>query len=253
MTKLHTMEIKKIDGSDCSRYPNPLHLQSHERMYGYISEAVGEKTGIEPDAELLPGYHSNILLEVKRNHAIQSSVEIGIQEIVDRDRDNLLSFTFNTVHNAEKSLIPAQREAYAVLKLIIKDYLGLQSEGIETETAHIDGLVTALEKPENAVHIAALGLTDYVAALKAKNQEFSQSRIRRVEARADNATEDSKTIRRRTDSCYNQLCAYIEAHYLLCKTDENRQAIAHLIDIMNETIAEFKALYHQSLAQNKKK
>lgn len=244
-------EIKKIAGSSCGRFPNALHAQFHQRMYSYISAPSPGAEKISVSADLLAEYLKNINLEVDLNREARASADTAILGELDEDRDQLIDYLFGAINNAARSPLAAHKTAYAILSLIIKPYTGLKNEAVDTETAHISGLVTDLKKPENAAQITALGLTDIVTALEAKNKEYETTRTARTETRAAQAMEDTKTVRPRTDSCYQRICDCIYASLLLCKTAEDRPAIETLIDSMNQTIAEFKASYNMSQGQKK--
>lgn len=244
-------DIKKIAGSSCSLFPSALHVQFHQRMYGFFSAPAPGAEKINVSAELLAEYLKNINLEVDLSRETRASADTAILTQLDHERDELVDYLFASINNAARSPLAAHKAAYATLSLIIKPYVGLKNEAVDTETAHISGLATDLKKPENAAQITALGLTDIVTALEAKNKEYETTRTARTETRAAQAKEDTKTVRPRTDSCYQRICDCIYASLLLCKTAEDRPAIETLIDSMNQAIAEFKASYNMSQGQKK--
>lgn len=244
-------ETKKIAGSSCGLFPNALHVQFHQRMYGYFSAPSPGAEKINVSADLLAEYLKNINQEVDLSRETRASVDTAIMGGLDEDRNELVDYLFGSINNSAHSPLAAHKMAHATLSLVIKPYGALKYEAVDTETAHISGLVVDLKKPENAAHIATLGLTDIVTALEAKNKEYEAARTARTETRAAQTMEDSKTIRPRTDACYQRICDCIYASLLLCKVAEDRPAIEALIDSMNQAIAEFKASYNMSQGQKK--
>lgn len=246
-------KIKKINGISLGRFPNALHVEFHERMNALFSADSPGREKINVSAGIMQEYGDHIFTEVDLNRETRASAITLQLEQYDRERDDLISYLFGQINNAQKAPIAAHKAAYQALRPVVRNYIGLATEPVDEETAHIRGLVTDLKKDENAAHIATLGLTDTVTALEAKNVEYSTLRASRTETRADNKKEDLKTVRRRTDDCYDRICECIYASLLLCKTEEDRPTIEKLIDTMNQTIAEFKATYNMSKPNPKDK
>lgn len=244
-------EIKKIEGTRCSKFPNALHLEFHQLIYGYVSAVFDPEKGVELKDGLLSEYGSNIEDEVEVNLEPRASLETVLMHGIDLGRDGILSFIFNGISNAENSPSPDYKAAGAALEIAVARYRGIQSEPADEESAHIDGLLKDLRKPENAAHITTLGLTNDVKALEEKNKEYIQARLARTDSRLANVTEDSKTIRQRVDKCFALICRYIESHYLLAETDEKKKIFSDLIDKMNQTISEFKTTYNMMQGQKK--
>ena len=111
---------------------------------------------------------------------------------IDKERDDLLTFITSTVSQMMKSPLAAQRTAAEKLYLAVKPYIGAARLANLQETAAIEGLLTDLAKEGMPEALAAITLTEVVAALKEKNQQYAALTEQRTNARADLPVESAK-------------------------------------------------------------
>lgn len=242
---------KEFQGSRCSNYTNARHLNFHQLMYKHITAVFDSENGLQMQADLLPEYAENINKEVELNREARANIETVSQEGINQERDRGLSFIFNEIKNADNSLDPDYRVAGAALSVVIHDYLGIQNEPLDAKSGDITGLLKDLRKPENVVHVTTLGRTKDVDALEAKNNEYMEMRTQRAISRANESTEATKVIRHQTDTLFNMICKIILVMYMSEKDEAKEKTLSDLIDLMNQTIAEFKAGYNMEQAQKK--
>lgn len=92
--------------------------------------------------------------------------------------------------------------------------------------------------------LAAITLTEVVAALKEKNQQYAALTEQRTNARADLPVESAKKIRLRMDEEYDEMTTYAFAQSVVKPT----QVTATFISRLNALIDETNALYNQRIA-----
>lgn len=93
--------------------------------------------------------------------------------------------------------------------------------------------------------LAALTLTEVVASLKEKNQQYAALTEQRTNAQADNPIESAKKIRLRMDEEYDEMTTYAFAQSVVKPT----ATTATFINRLNTLIDETNALYNQRIAQ----
>lgn len=115
-----------------------------------------------------------------------ASEETAQMSTLDKERDDLLIFITSTITQMTKSPLAAQRTAAEKLYLPVKPYIGAARLANLQETAAIEGLLVDLDKDGMPEALAALTLTEVVASLKEKNQQYAALTEQRTNAQADN-------------------------------------------------------------------
>ena len=93
--------------------------------------------------------------------------------------------------------------------------------------------------------LAAINLTEVVAALKEKNKQYATLTEQRANAKADDPVESAKKIRLRMDEEYDEMSTYAFAQSVVKPTQET----AAFINRLNALVDETNALYNQRIAQ----
>lgn len=127
---------------------------------------------------------------------------------LDKERDDLLIFITSTITQMTKSPLAAQRTAAEKLYLPVKPYIGAARLANLQETAAIEGLLVDLDKAGMPEALAAINLTEVVAALKEKNKQYATLTEQRANAKADDPVESAKKIRLRMDEEYDEMSTY---------------------------------------------
>ena len=143
-----------------------------------------------------------------------------------------------------KSPLAAQRTAAEKLYLPVKPYIGAARLANLQETAAIEGLLVDLDKAGMPEALAAINLTEVVAALKEKNKQYA-TLTERHNAKADDPVESAKKIRLRMDEEYDEMSTYAFAQSVVKPTQETAAFISRLNALVDET----NALYNQRMAQ----
>ena len=164
---------------------------------------------------------------------------------LDKERDDLLIFITSTITQMTKSPLAAQRTAAEKLYLPMKPYIGAARLANLQETAAIEGLLVDLDKAGMPEALAAINLTEVVAALKEKNKQYATLTEQRTNAKADDPVESAKKIRLRMDEEYDEMSTYAFAQSVVKPTQETAAFISRLNALVDET----NALYNQRIAQ----
>ena len=174
-----------------------------------------------------------------------ASEETAQMSALDKERDDLLIFITSTITQMTKSPLAAQRTAAEKLYLPVKPYIGAARLANLQETAAIEGLLVDLDKAGMPEALAAINLTEVVAALKEKNKQYATLTEQRANAKADDPVESAKKIRLRMDEEYDEMSTYAFAQSVVKPTQET----AAFINRLNALVDETNALYNQRIAQ----
>ena len=196
-------------------------------------------------AELRTAFDSDFKLLTDAVNQSSASEETAQMSAIDKERDDLLTFITSTVSQMMKSPLAAQRTAAEKLYLAVKPYIGAARLANLQETAAIEGLLVDLDKAGMPEALAAINLTEVVAALKEKNKQYATLTEQRTNAKADDPVESAKKIRLRMDEEYDEMSTYAFAQSVVKPTQETAAFISRLNALVDET----NALYNQRIAQ----
>ena len=195
--------------------------------------------------ELRTAFATDFALLTDAVNQSSASEETAQMSALDKERDDLLIFITSTITQMTKSPLAAQRTAAEKLYLPVKPYIGAARLANLQETAAIEGLLVALDKAGMPEALAAINLTEVVAALKEKNKQYATLTEQRANAKADDPVESAKKIRLRMDEEYDEMSTYAFAQSVVKPTQETAAFISRLNALVDET----NALYNQRIAQ----
>lgn len=195
--------------------------------------------------ELRTAFATDFALLTDAVNQSSASEETAQMSALDRERDDLLIFITSTITQMTKSPLAAQRTAAEKLYLPVKPYIGAARLANLQETAAIEGLLVDLDKAGMPEALAAINLTEVVAALKEKNKQYATLTEQRANAKADDPVESAKKIRLRMDEEYDEMSTYAFAQSVVKPTQET----AAFINRLNALVDETNALYNQRIAQ----
>ena len=195
--------------------------------------------------ELRTAFATDFALLTDAVNQSSASEETAQMSALDKERDDLLIFITSTITQMTKSPLAAQRTAAEKLYLPVKPYIGAARLANLQETAAIEGLLVALDKAGMPAALAAIDLTEVVAALKEKNKQYATLTEQRANAKADDPVESAKKIRLRMDEEYDEMSTYAFAQSVVKPTQET----AAFINRLNALVDETNALYNQRIAQ----
>lgn len=195
--------------------------------------------------ELRTAFATDFALLTDAVNQSSASEETAQMSALDKERDDLLIFITSTITQMTKSPLAAQRTAAEKLYLPVKPYIGAARLANLQETAAIEGLLVDLDKAGMPEALAAINLTEVVAALKEKNKQYATLTEQRANAKADDPVESAKKIRLRMDEEYDEMSTYAFAQSVVKPTQET----AAFINRINALVDETNALYNQRIAQ----
>ena len=195
--------------------------------------------------ELRTAFATDFALLTDAVNQSSASEETAQMSALDKERDDLLIFITSTITQMTKSPLAAQRTAAEKLYLAVKPYIGAARLANLQETAAIEGLLVDLDKAGMPEALAAINLTEVVAALKEKNKQYATLTEQRANAKADDPVESAKKIRLRMDEEYDEMSTYAFAQSVVKPTQETAAFISRLNALVDET----NALYNQRIAQ----
>lgn len=248
ITKVKDINITKLNNAEyrtfMARYGNLLAGGGGDsESPDEISFDPNDPLGIPQ--ELRTAFATDFALLTDAVNQSSASEETAQMSALDKERDDLLIFITSTITQMTKSPLAAQRTAAEKLYLPVKPYIGAARLANLQETAAIEGLLVDLDKAGMPEALAAINLTEVVAALKEKNKQYATLTEQRANAKADDPVESAKKIRLRMDEEYDEMSTYAFAQSAVKPTQETAAFISRLNALVDET----NALYNQRIAQ----
>ena len=248
ITKVKDINITKLNNAEyrtfMARYGNLLAGGGGDsESPDEISFDPNDPLGIPQ--ELRTAFAADFALLTDAVNQSSASEETAQMSALDKERDDLLIFITSTITQMTKSPLAAQRTAAEKLYLPVKPYTGAARLANLQETAAIEGLLVDLDKAGMPEALAAINLTEVVAALKEKNKQYATLTEQRANAKADDPVESAKKIRLRMDEEYDEMSTYAFAQSVVKPTQETAAFISRLNALVDET----NALYNQRIAQ----
>lgn len=248
ITKVKDINITKLNNAEyrtfMARYGNLLAGGGGDsESPDEISFDPNDPLGIPQ--ELRTAFATDFALLTDAVNQSSASEETAQMSALDKERDDLLIFITSTITQMTKSPLAAQRTAAEKLYLPVKPYIGAARLANLQETAAIEGLLVDLDKAGMPEALAAINLTEVVAALKEKNKQYATLTEQRANAKADDPVESAKKIRLRMDEEYDEMSTYAFARSVVKPTQETAAFISRLNALVDET----NALYNQRIAQ----
>ena len=248
ITKVKDINITKLNNAEyrtfMARYGNLLAGGGGDsESPDEISFDPNDPLGIPQ--ELRTAFATDFALLTDAVNQSSASEETAQMSALDKERDDLLIFITSTITQMTKSPLAAQRTAAEKLYLPVKPYIGAARLANLQETAAIEGLLVDLDKAGMPEALAAINLTEVVAALKEKNKQYATLTEQRANAKADDPVESAKKIRLRMAEEYDEMSTYAFAQSVVKPTQET----AAFINRLNALVDETNALYNQRIAQ----
>ena len=230
----------KIKDMGFSKLTNAEHLSFHNQVMLVVEKCDAENISAVEELAL---YKTSITSEVDVvNQQSASSITQDL-ETKDKERDDLLSYLFSSIHNAKNAPMATFKEAYKQLTPAIKPYQGIANKSNPQETAEIMGLVNDLKKDTLAGHIATLGLTDVLNLIETTNNDY----VALDQKRSADVPDKKNTlqIRAKIDELYDSITDKTYATVLLAPNDNAKT----LIDDINKIIDKTNTSYNQRNAK----
>lgn len=168
---------------------------------------------------------------------VTTAGQTKLVETLDNERDTLYSGLNGTVNNATKSPIAGQKAAATELQEPFKRYDVKIGGEYQQQTMRLDQLCQDL-LANYASQLTALGITAWVEALQAKNQEFQEAMIARTNEQAGYVKSELTTLRQQMIVAYRAVVKLGNVIFIY----EGDSAYATTIDQMNAEVRHYKQI-----------
>lgn len=224
------------------------HAQVHKQEYELVNTSQVGREKLHLQDYLMTDWDGHIKTLININHAIASSPKTPQLAEWDATRTDYATYIINDVRNSTLSPDKAVREAATNLLVVVDKYEDIPRESKSRKSLHINGLIVDLTNDENLSYVTTLGLEKAIEALTSANDTYESLRNQRSSQRVKDKLPTAKEIRPLADECFKTVCSWIESSYLMSTVEADREAIATLVNEMNQQYAEIKARYDQGQA-----
>ena len=168
---------------------------------------------------------------------VSTSLQTKVVQTLDSERDSIYTGITGMVTNMLKSPVTSQREAAEELQEPIKRY-GINAGGeYQQQTMRTDQFCTDLLANYSS-QLTALGLTAWVEALQAKNQEFSAAMNARTNDQASYVRSELTQLRQQIITTYRVFVKLMNVVLIY----EGDTAYASTIDQMNAEVRHYRQI-----------
>jgi len=226
----------KIDQIHINHLRNDTHFQFHTEFRDLVAKHGSAALKIKPQ------FDSYLLLYDKEDTALKKIVKSEYTAQIheaDKARDELYSGLVGTNTNALKHFHPNVREAAARLKIVFDTYGDVPNKSLIDETSALYNVLQDLQG-KYATDVGTVGLSYWVAELKARNEAFEQlmkQRFDEITARTDIVLRE---VRGEVDALYHEMCERINALALI----EGVSAYEPFIRSWNTIVMRFRMERH---------
>lgn len=159
----------------------------------------------------------------------------------DEDRDHILRGFLDGVKSNLNHFDAAKRQIAVDLDTVVGHYGDVPGRTYDDETAAINDLVRELSVNENMNRLSTLGLTDWVAALSAKNAEFEALMGKRYTETANLPDVRMASARTDVDKAFREILKRLDALIIVNGPGKYKEYVREL----NARIERFKDIMSQ--------
>ena len=230
LTVLLFISLKKLNAAE--------YLNLMSRLRVLIETATPEALGLTA-AEFAE--FTELVDKLQRRVNWTSSSELTeTLDLLDKQRDNLLSLLFGVISSYTSLPDTALGKAAIWLERVTRPYKSIQTAPAQQESVQINGLLLDLEAEEAKTHLATLHLTEQVAELKTINDQYvalTAQRARDAEADKQAPVAD---LRKQIDPLYEAIRVITLSESVCAPTE----VTAEFILGFNATLREVNNLYN---------
>lgn len=143
--------------------------------------------------------------------SIRAMVQSQELEVLDLDRDHKIGTIRLHIAAFRYRIEPDIKPAFAAANIILNAFDGLESLNYEAESAGIHKFLDEWNKPENAVHVKALGLQLHLDNLKKAADAFDNVFQNRSGITLGKEQFDARALKNAMLKTYNSIAKYILA------------------------------------------
>jgi hypothetical protein len=240
------IKMKKVTVVYLGHAHNGEHYKFENDVLSVFTPELATTLNLSTQRAAMQQIHEKIGEVFRLNQAYQQTSTI---QQLDHERDQRFSTFKAGVDFYQRGGTAAQQAAATAIEYVLKPYRKAAVKGYADNTAELGKLIVDIQTPTNAAHLATLGLTDAVAALKAINDQFDALFNSRS---ADENTRDNlekiRDLRNEWDKLYRSaIVTVLPALYLVEQDADKKQAIGAAIDEIDGFVVELrKSLAHRN-------
>jgi hypothetical protein len=230
------MEQLKIHTIALSQLRNDEHLQLQAEFRDLIAKHGAEALKIKPQFDAYTRLYDREDEALKK--IIKSEYTAKIHE-ADKARDDIYIGMEEMTTAASRHFNPDVRAAAARLKIVFDTYGDVANKSLDGETSAIYNILQELQG-EYASDAAAIGITQWAAELKTRNNAFEALVKERDSEGASRTNIVMKEARKAIDLAYKQICEIINV-YMVVHGEADYESFAKTL---NEVIGRYKKKHH---------
>jgi hypothetical protein len=217
---------------------NETHVEFHTGFNNLVTKYDPEKLGIKSPYDVYRPLYEEELATLDIILKSGYTPDIGV---LDEERDRLYRGFADTIKGYRNHFDPGKRQAAAKLEIILDHYGNIARKSIYDETAAIEDLHTELLKQENFLHIATLGLGEWLGQLTQVNRNLQGLLMNRVDDVAKRPGINMRDIRREVDKAFRLILDLLEVQVRTGSADVNQA----FIDELNVWMTTYKDILAQ--------
>jgi len=152
----------------------------------------------------IPAYHST-LNQMKANDECKNIAAL------DSDRDADLRALRDGLKPYKNAKTQAEKEAFAAIRLLMKEYKGIEDRSYTEETDRLNSLVNKLLSSDYSPHVATLGIVKFINHLADSNTAFNELFSECSDRAFQQQAYDVKALRKKMKEVYGTMVNYIAA------------------------------------------
>lgn len=245
LTKVKSVGLSKFNNAEFVNFASRFLELIYDAKEGDLP-GTGAALGIDP-ADVTLFEEELVLMGDIVSQSRISDITAKLAEL-DKERSEFAVHLITQVHSSLVSPKADKKQAAISLSNAMKPYVGCQRLPNQQKTHAIKGLITDMNKPENAANVRALDLNDALEAMEASNTSYALLIKQRSNKLAAAKLEESKGVRQRMADLFDYMSCCAFAQNLLHPTETTATFLRNLNAMIDETTA----LRNQRIGQLKR-
>jgi hypothetical protein len=229
----------KINPIGLNRLRNDANFQFHTEVKELVEKQTPEALKIEPQFNAYLPLYEKVDLAFKK--IVKSSITEQMQE-ADKARDNVWKGLVETNTTALKHFSEEVQAAAKRLKIVFDTYGNIAKKSLNEQTSATYNILQDLESSKYAPDIAKVGLGQWVAELKARNNAFAVLVRDRVDEGSVKVDIVLRKARTQLDDVYYSIVERINAFVVI----EGAANYESFIRKLNISVAKYALLAMQA-------
>jgi len=227
------MKIEKIN---LLHLRNDEHFQFHTEFRDLVTSLGAAALKIKPQFDAYLSLYDTEDEALKK--IVKSEFTAKIHE-ADKARDDIWIGIEEMVTASHRHFNASVRDAAARLKIVLDTYGNVASKSLDEETSAVYNILQDLQG-KYAADVTAVGIAQWVAELKARNDALEALVKERDSEGASKTHVVMRDARKAADVAYKQICDIINVYIVL----EGGASYETLVNTMNEVVARYKRKHH---------